>query len=248
MNPLNLPEMKKTVLSLFAACAASLVFAVDVPSVVNTLGGDDYAARMQARLDLKQAFAEATAPSAVAAERLALEADVIAQLGAEGLPLAGRLYLIRMLELFGTDAGADAAYALLGDSEPNVRDSARRALVAIPGAKAEAYLLAALTQGFEVDRAAYMDALATRGAVDAAPAIAELLQSSNPALQAASALALGKLGNDAVVPALLNARNSTSDETKALIEMALLQVGVDANTAYTLAGTGVSGVIRAERV
>jgi len=245
MNPLNLPEMKKTVLSLFAACAASLVFAVDVPSVVNTLGGDDYAARMQARLDLKQAFAEATAPSAVAAERLALEADVIAQLGAEGLPLAGRLYLIRMLELFGTDAGADAAYALLGDSEPNVRDSARRALVAIPGAKAEAYLLAALTQGFEVDRAAYMDALATRGAVDAAPAIAELLQSSNPALQDASALALGKLGNDAVVPALLNARNSTSDETKALIEMALLQVGVDANTAYTLAGTGVSGVIRA---
>ena len=56
MNPLNLPEMKKTVLSLFAACAASLVFAVDVPSVVNTLGGDDYAARMQARLDLKQAL------------------------------------------------------------------------------------------------------------------------------------------------------------------------------------------------
>ena len=71
MNPLNLPEMKKTVLSLFAACAASLVFAVDVPSVVNTLGGDDYAARMQARLDLKQAFAEAVrAISALGQRRL----------------------------------------------------------------------------------------------------------------------------------------------------------------------------------
>ena len=246
MNPLNLPKMKKTILSLFAACAASCVLAVDVPSVINTLGGDNYAARLQARLDLKQAFAQATAPGAVAAERLALEADVIAQLGAEGLPLTGRLYLIRMLELFGTDAAADASNALLSDGDPEVRDSARRALVAIPGAKAEAYLLAALTQGAEADRAAYIDALATRGAVDAAPAIAELLQSSNPALQAASALALGKLGNAAVAPALLSARKNATGETKTLIEIALLQIGADANTAYSLAGTGSNGVIRAE--
>lgn len=246
MNPLNLPEMKKTILSLFAACAASFVFAVDVPSVVSTLGGDDYQARMQARLDLKKAFAEATAPGAVAAEALSLEADVIAQLDAEGLPLSGRLYLIHMLELFGTDTGAAASYALLGDDDSNVRDSARRALVAIPGDKATGYLHAALTRGLEADRAAYIDALATRGAADAAPAIAELLQASDPALQAASAVALGKLGNDAVLPALLSARSSAAGEAKALIEIALLQIGVDAEIAYSLAVTGMSGVIRAE--
>ncbi|MFT5825917.1 MAG: HEAT repeat protein [Yoonia sp.] len=246
MNPLNLQNMKKLLLSLITCCVVSLASAIDVASTVKTLGGDDYAARLQARLDLKKAFAGATAPGAVAADDLALEASVIAQLSAEGLPLTGRLYLIRMLELFGTDTGADAAYALLGDSEKKVRESARRALVAIPGAKAEAYLIAALSNGPEADRAAYIDALATRGAGDAAPVIAELLQSSDPALVAASALALGKLGNDAVIPALLSARQSASGETKALIESALLQIGVDADTAYSLAGTSSRGVIRAE--
>jgi len=246
MNPLNLPKMKHILLSLITCCVVSLASAMDVAVTVQTLAGDDYAARTQARQDLLSAFSMATSPDAADDQRLALEASVIGQLNAAELPLSGRLYLIRMLELFGSDAGADTVSALLGDSEPQVRDSARRALVAIPGDKAKAYLLAGLTKGSETDRAAFIDALATRGAGDAAPAIAELLQSSDPELVAASALALGKLGNDAVVPALLSARQAATGETKTLIEIALLQIGVDADAAYSLAGTGCRGVIRAE--
>ena len=246
MNPLNLQKMKHILLSLITCCVVSLASAMDVAVTVQALAGDDYAARTQARQDLLSAFSLATAPDAADDQRLALEAEVIGQLDAAELPLSGRLYLIRMLELFGSDAGADAVSALLGDSDPAIRDSARRALVAIPGDQAAAYLLAGLTNGPEADRAAFIDALATRGAGDAAPAIAELLQSSDPALVAASALALGKLGNDAVLPSLLSARKSAAGETVVLIEIALLQIGVDADTAYSLAGTGCRGVIRAE--
>jgi len=246
MNPLNLQKMKHILLSVITCCVVSLASAMDVAVTVQTLSGDDYAARQQARLDLLSAFSMVTAPDAADDQRLALEASVIGQLNAAELPLAGRLYLIRMLELFGSDARADAVSALLGDSEPQVRDSARRALVAIPGAKAAAHLLIGLTNGSEADRAAFIDALATRGAGDAAPAIAEWLQSSDPELVSASALALGKLGNNAVIPALLSARKNATGETRLVIEVALLQIGVDAEIAYSLAGTGSRGVIRAE--
>ena len=246
MNPLKSKVMKKTVLSLLIVCAVSFASAVDVAQVVKTLGGDDYAARLRARQELQKAFAAATDRGAAAGASSALEASVAGQLSAEGLPMEGRLYLIRMLELFGSDAAAGALYPLLGDSEPEVRDSARRALVAIPGDKAADYLLEGLTRGFEADRAAYANALAIRGVSDSAPAVAELLKSSDPALVAASAVALGKLGNEAAVPALLGAWQSSTGETKALIEIALLQIGVDADTAYTLAGTGSRGAICAE--
>jgi len=235
-----------TFLSLIAYCVVSFAPAMDVSTTVKTLGGDDYAARMQARLDLLKAFSQATAPSVAGDQLYALEADVIEQLTTGELPLDGRLYLIRMLELFGTDTGADTAYALLSDGDPKVRDSARRALVAIPGAKAEVHLLSALSKGPEADRAAYIDALATRGAGDAAPAIAEFLQSSDSTIQVAAALALGKLGNDAVIPALLSAHQTATGKTTALIEVALLQIGVDADTAYSLVGTSSRGTIRAE--
>lgn len=235
MNPLNLKTIKTILLSLITCWVVSFASAIDVARTVQTLGGDDYAARLDARLDLLQAFAEATNPGVADDPVLALEASVIGQLNAEGLPLTGRLYLIRMLELFGSDAGADAAYALLGDSDPQVRDSACRALVAIPGAKAEAYLLTALSKGPKAGRAVYIDALATRGAGDAAPTIAEYLQASDPALQEAAALALGKLGNGAVVPALLSARHAATGREKVLIDVALLQIGENRDTAYRLA-------------
>ena len=238
--------MQKAIFTLFAVCAASFASAVDVAQVVKTLGGDDYAARLAAREELQKAFAAATAPGADVGESSALEASLIGQLSAAELPLESRLYLIRMLELFGSDAAAGALYPLLSDSEPVVRDSARRALVAIPGAQAARYLQEGLARGGEADRAAYVNALATRGVSDSAPAVADLLKSSDPALVAASAVALGKLGNEAAIPALLSARKSATGDTKALIEIALLQIGVDADSAYRLASTGSRGVICAE--
>jgi HEAT repeat protein len=247
MNPLNLQNMKTILLFLITCCVISTASAIDVASAVNTLKADDYAARSQARQELLDAFSLATAPDVASdSDLLALEASLVEQLNTAEMPLDARLYLIRMLEFFGSDVGADAAYAMLGSSEGAVRDSARRALAAIPRAKAGAYLLAGLKKGPKTDRAAYVDALVYRGAVDAAPVIAELLQSSDPALVVAAATALGELGNDAVVPALLSARVSVSGEAKARIESALLQLGVDASATYSLAVAGSRGVIRAE--
>ncbi|MGJ8652256.1 MAG: HEAT repeat domain-containing protein [Opitutaceae bacterium] len=236
--------MYKKTITLLACLLASSAFAIDMDAIVGKLGSDDFSSRQSARLELKQSLAEATAPGMTADELRAIEAGVIAQLDGK-LPLSERLYLIRMLEVFGTADSAQSLYPLLGDAEPEVRDSARRALAVIPGEAATGYLIAGLSRGAVEQRASYIDALVYRGTTSAAPEISKLLQSRDEVLVRAAALALGQLGDKAVVADLLAARDAVSSDQKLFIEAALLDLGVDSDTAYMLAGQGSNVAIRA---
>ena len=238
--------MKTFLISLISFCLLSVASAFDLAACITSLGGDDDAARLSARNDLMRAFSEATTPGQATTDLSALETSVIPHAAAAALPLAERLYLIRMLELFGSATVADALSPLLGDGEAAVRDSVRRALSAIPGEQAKAHLLAGLTKGTGTESAAYLDALAARGDAGVAPALTKYLQSPDPVVVAAATLALGKLGNPAVKPALWEAHQNSAVEVKALVETALLQIGVDMDHAHRLAKTGLHGVTRAE--
>ncbi|MGB0344409.1 MAG: HEAT repeat domain-containing protein, partial [Coraliomargarita sp.] len=139
--------MKNPLHFLFFFVSVSFVYGVDVATAVEALRSDDYATRLQSREDLLQAFSNASAPGQKDGRLRSLEASVAGHLDAGELPLESRLYLIRMLGLFGSDVAIHAIYPLLGDDEPAVRDSARRALAAIPGPRARVCLVNGLKRG-----------------------------------------------------------------------------------------------------
>ncbi|HAV13997.1 MAG TPA: hypothetical protein DCX06_10990 [Opitutae bacterium] len=235
--------MYKNIITLLACLLISCAHASDLSKSFAKLKSDDYDARLNGRIEVKQIFADASAPDADVALVNSLEDQVNAELGGS-MPLSGRLYLIRMLELFGSAQSAGILYPLLGDDEEPVRDSARRALSEIPGEEATNYLLNGLARAPKEERRGYMDGLVERGAVSAAPEIANLLGSDDLETVTSAALAIGKLGNQSVIPALLDAHSTVTAEAKESIELALLHLGVDADTAYLLSGQGSNEAIR----
>lgn len=237
-------NMYKKTISLLACLLASNVYAIDMDAIASKLGSDDYKARQSARLELSSSFAEATAPGMSATELQAIEAGVLAQLSGD-LPLSERLYLMRMLEVFGTADSAKSLYPLLGDSDARVRDGARRALSALPGEAATGYLIAGLLRGPKEQRAFYLDALVYNDAQSATPEITETLKSREAEFVRSAALALGKLSDQSSAADLLAAREAASADQKPYIEAAILDLGADADTAYLLAGQGSNRAIRA---
>jgi len=218
--------------------------ALDVQTITQQLGSDDYEARQNARLGLKAELSKATAPNATSGTLGPLEKMVIELTTDEDLPLSERLYLIRMLELFGAETSVDPLQELSGSSEPEVRDSAVRALSAIPGKAATQYLMSALQKSNEGERIRYIRALAYRGEKSAAPEIAKSLSSDNEALVYAAIIALVKINNPASIPPLKQSLNSAPEHVKSAIESAILDLGPDNATVKELLETGSNTAIR----
>jgi HEAT repeat protein len=221
--------------------ATSSAFAIDASAVIEKLNSEDYGERLGARMELQQRYAAVTAPNGDKAVRQSIQTEVIANLD-DDLPVQSRLYLFRLLELYGSAESAEAVYPFLGSSDAKVRDGARRALSSIPGEAAADFLLTGLLQGEPAQRTAYVDALVSRGAQSAAPGIAELLASDQPELVRAAAIALGALGNTDVIPVLLEAHSRVSADSRQAVELALIDLGLDSNTGSLLVqeGSGVS--------
>ncbi|MGJ8639400.1 MAG: HEAT repeat domain-containing protein [Opitutaceae bacterium] len=236
--------MKPIFLSIALCVASSTLYGADIQSSVKKLSGDN-SARKDGRVELKDAFASVTAPMGAIDDLMAMEQSVIAALKADSLPLSEQLYLFQILGLYGSAESADAVSSFLGNEQKEVSDSARRALVLIPGSKALGYLVAGLKRGSDEDRAVFIDALAERGDPSAATEVSAYLTSGSVALSSKAAMALGKLGSKDVVPALLKVHTGAAPKLKFDVERALLDIGLDASTAYTLAGAGSSAAIRA---
>lgn len=237
--------MKKIFIPLVVCLAGSFLDAADIQGSIAKLATDDFGVRNNGRIELKDAFAIATAPGASSAELDAMEQAVLVSLQDGKLPIQSQLYLLRILEWYGSGSSAYAVYPFLGDDNAEVRDSARRALTLIPGDQALKHLIAGLQGSVGEERAAYADALGERGDPEATRALAAYLESGDEALVAKVASALGKLGNADVSPVLLAMRLTVSAELKPEVEKALLDIGLDDVSAYALAGTGSSFTIRA---
>ncbi len=236
--------MKRKLLIAVLCMVPLIAGAATINPLVSGLNSDDPDARQEARNAIMKVFSEATAPGSSIKDQAELEVEVIDLLEAD-LLLEERLFLIRLLELYGTGRSVDALSSLLGDKEPAVGDSARRALAAIPGKSALTALMGGLVSKDPAKVISSLDALSYRGDPSVAPNIAELLEWKDDDVVKAAAQALGKLQNHEVVLEMKIASRKAEDDVAVLIEAALLDIGLNKTDAYTLARKGKSAEIQA---
>ncbi|MDP4878362.1 MAG: HEAT repeat domain-containing protein, partial [Opitutales bacterium] len=204
--------------------SASLASATEITSSLQNLSSDNHKVQTEARNALKLEFADAEG-----SDYLAMEAEIIGQIDG-GLPLENRLYLIRLLEWFGSSASVPTLAALLDDSDPKVQGSARRALASISGDEARIALEQALREASDSQAPALLDALAYRKESRSFGLIEESLESSNAHVVQAAAIALTKFGSADAIPALKKALQGAG-VAKLEIARALLSIGADVETA-----------------
>jgi len=230
--------MKTPLFCLAASLAVSLTFAGSYDTKITALGSNDYTLRTQAREDLQLAFSQVDG-----VELDAMQRAVIARLEGD-LLLEERLYLLRLLEWFGTKEAVEPIALLLNDADPKVRDSAIRALSGITGDEASYALAKAFHQASGADKLQIMDALAYRSDKRTVAIIAKALSSPDSELSKMAAIALGKIGSTEAIPALMEALPSAAEPLD--VELAILRIGADARTAQTLAESGSQVSVRVE--
>jgi HEAT repeat protein len=207
------------------------------------LSSENYDTRTQSRNELLEEFSAATVPD-VSGERVESMLSSVYPLLGSDLPLESRLYLIWMVELFGSAGAPEKLYPLLGDAAPEVRDSARRALAALKDESANAFLMNGLLRAPDDQRIAFIQALSYSEYAPAAAEIAKLLESPDSDVQAAAARGLALLGQEASRSALYSARGKVAPKNKVIVDSALLKIGVNAPVAEKLIQTGSSSGIR----
>ena len=144
--------MLKIKMSLFIALLlAAVAQAANLPDLMTALGSEDYAARNTARADMQSMLSKASAPNTDPAILTDLEDLLLLHLQDVTEPTS-RLWGIRMLEWFGTEASVQTLNILLLDSDPEQRDAARRALAANPSESASLVLRTALKEAPDTDK------------------------------------------------------------------------------------------------
>lgn len=118
---------------VFSCTLVAQLSASVVPSVIERFKAEDYNARQTARVELMQAFADSTASEFDSEARAALETEVLQYVTSDEIPLAGRLYLLRMLEFYGTDASLQTLAQLAESSDATLREAAKRLMDVLAG-------------------------------------------------------------------------------------------------------------------
>ena len=185
--------------------------------------------RTEARNSIQRLFTNSTASTADVNSRIVLEQEAL-QLLQSDLSHSAQVWLLRMLELTGSEASIPLIASYLSSPDTELRDCARRALVANPAPEANVALYQAMLRASDAEKRAYIDGFAFRGDARAAKAIAPLLKSddADTVIQAANALAL--LGDSSVYSELNLARTNAPDGSRAAIELAMLATGADVST------------------
>ena len=149
-----------------------------------------------------------------AAERDKLEQRLLAALKIELSPVA-KEYLCSKLGLIGSAAAVPALAARLAD--PDVSQAARNALEALPCPQAGQALRERLSQLEGLPKAGVINSLGARRDLEAVPALAQLLQDTDPQIAGAAAAALGRIGTPQAARVLLqflpNAPQAMQEET-----------------------------------
>lgn len=152
------------------------------------------------------------------AGRAECEAKLLAFLQSPASPVA-RMAACRYLRLIAGDTAVPALQAMLTDDK--FADLALYGLQGISGGAAEKALLQALGVTTGATRVAVVAALGERRSVAAIPVIAPLLQQA--ALAPTAAVALGRIGGEAVVAPLTTAQSGAAPALKPVLAGALLE-------------------------
>jgi HEAT repeat protein len=147
-----------------------------------------------------------------------------------------------MLGLVGGDEAVLTLSGLLADKD--VGEDARQALQRIPGQSATGALIAALDRATPAMKPGFINALAHRGATEAAPKLVQLASDANQDVRLAALAAVGRLGDTRGIPVVATALGAPDAADRAAAADALLDLA-DARLA---AGDQVVARRMAERV
>ena len=232
----NLFKMKSKFLLSTVCCliaSSMMAYAQDLSELVTQLDSDQMKHRTEARNSIQQLLTNSTAPTADANVRRVLEEEAL-QILQSDLSHSAQVWLLRMLELTGSEASVPVIASYLTSPDAELRDCARRALIANPSPEATAALYQAMLHSSDAEKRAYIDGFAFRGDERAARVIAPLLKldDADTVVQAANALAI--LKEPSVYSELKEAHANSPHGSRAAIELAMLATGADASTCKTL--------------
>ena len=232
----NLYNMKPKFL-LSAVCSlialSMTASAQNLSELVAQLDSDQMNQRTEARNSIQQQLTDSTAPTADANARSALEEEALQILQSDPSHPA-QVWLLRMLELTGSEVSVPVIASYLNSFDGQLRDCARRALVANPAPEATAVLARVMMRASDAEKRAYIDGFVFRGDGRAAKAIVPLLKSDDAVTVVQAANALMVLGEDSVYSEVKAAHASAPEGSRAAIELAMLATGADANTCKAL--------------
>ncbi len=216
----------------------------ELSAIITSLEGEDYQARYEARMALQDSVSDATAPGN-RSQRIALEKQLISVLDDELLPTT-RLWILRQLDTIGSDASIEALAGLLNDSNADVADAARMALVANPSSKATRALIDGLENATEDSKAlGFISALGDRKSRRAVKAIAPFLSSENLDVVQEAIMALGEIGGRSSRDALNAFYPSAHSRVKGSVELALLETSNDLDLCTRMISEGSDRSVQA---
>ena len=222
---------------LFVLCSlialSTTAYAQNLSELVTQLDSDQMEQRTEARSGIQQLLTNSTAPTADANARRALEDEALQILQSDPSHPA-QVWLLRMLELSGSEASVAVIASYLNSTDPELRDCARRALVANPASEATTALYKAMLRSSDAEKRAYIDGFVSRGDGRAAKAIVPLLKSKDAGTVVQAANALVVLNESSVYSKLKQAHTNAPEGSRAAIELAMLATGADASTCKAL--------------
>ena len=207
--------------------------AQNLSELVAQLDSDQMNQRTEARNGIQQLLTNSTAPTADANARSALEEETLQILQSDPSHPA-QVWLLRMLELTGSEKSVPVIASYLNSSDGQLRDCARRALVANPAPEATAVLARVMLRSSDAEKRAYIDGFVFRGDRRAAKAIVPLLKSDDAATVVQAANALVVLNEPSVYSELQVAHTNAPEGSRAAIELAMLATGANASTCKAL--------------
>jgi len=126
----------------------------------------------------------------------------------------------QQLRIYGTVQSVPALAALLG--QERVGHAARYALDGIPGPEAGAALRESLNKTSGLNKAGIINSLGWRRDVESVPLLVPLISDADPEIAKAAASALGRIGGEKAVAALIAARKNSNPEVRLAVTESLL--------------------------
>jgi HEAT repeat protein len=163
-------------------------------------------------------FVTLSACSAHAAEEKELIAILQSSAGA-----VEKCAACQQLRIYGTAKSVPALAALLG--QERVGHAARYVLEGIPGPEATAALREALTKTSGMSKAGIINSLGWRHDTESVPLLVPLLSDAETAIAKETASALGRIGGEKAIAALVAARESSNSAVRRAVLEALLFCG-----------------------
>ena len=198
-------------------------YAQVLDSLMADLGSQDPGKRGNAQSTIEKIAFHASRPGAEA-ERAACAKAVAGRLGPDAGPLA-RVWLLRQLERIGRAEAVPQVAKLLGDKDPLIRESARRALQKNSSPEANAALQQAIgSADAPAWRVALINALAERRDRANLSLLSSEARSDNDDIRSAAVIGLAKLGDRSAAATIAAATSRGTPRAKTIATDALLRL------------------------